>query len=147
MPKPGPVADSPRTTLLSVLGEYKEFITILVFFLGGVLWIFGYFATKNQLEEVHSGIKNQVQELRCLLNANRDFLQGRMDSANLSQMLVENIQETNPLSQKPSLTPDEQSRLSRLKVAADDITRKLAAADNTTTQAADRLRSGGCGGS
>jgi hypothetical protein len=42
----------PTTTgerkFLDILKEYKELIAILVFFLGGVLWMFGYFATKQQ---------------------------------------------------------------------------------------------------
>jgi hypothetical protein len=54
----------PTTTgerkFLDILKEYKELIAILVFFLGGVLWMFGYFATKQQLTE-----------LRCWMRANR----------------------------------------------------------------------------
>jgi hypothetical protein len=133
VPKPSPVANGPKRTLLGLLGEYKELITVLVFFLGGVVWIFGYFATKKQLDE-----------LRCLFTANIDFVQGQMDSGNLSQMAVQNFQEVNPLLQKPALNLDEQTKLGRLKVATDDITRKLTTAHSTMTQAANRLRSGGC---
>ena len=33
--------------LLSRLREYKEFIGIRVFFVAGILWIYGFFATKE----------------------------------------------------------------------------------------------------
>ena len=62
---------------LDILKEYKELIAVLVFFLGGVLWMFGYFATKKQLTE-----------LRCWMHANVEFVQGRMDAANLQIYLL-----------------------------------------------------------
>src|SRR5262245_7951462 len=83
-------------SLLGTLKDYKEFIAILVFFIGGILWIFGYFATKKQLDELH-----------CLMNANVDFIQGRMEAANLSQLMVQNIEELTPFANKTELSPDE----------------------------------------
>ena len=102
---------------LDILKEYKELIAVLVFFLGGVLWMFGYFATKKQLTE-----------LRCWMHANVEFVQGRMDAANLSDLSVKNIEELTALSEKATLSADEKARKHRLEMAKDEIARKLAAA-------------------
>ena len=37
--------------LLEFLKKSKQMIVVLVFFIGGVLWIFGFFATKNEVKK------------------------------------------------------------------------------------------------
>ena len=127
----------PTTTgerkFLDILKEYKELIAILVFFLGGVLWMFGYFATKQQLTE-----------LRCWMRANVEFVQGRMDAANLSDLSVKNIEDLTALSEKATLSADEKARKHRLEMAKDEIARKLAAAESTSVGAMKKLTSGQC---
>ena len=127
----------PTTTgerkFLDILKEYKELIAILVFFLGGVLWMFGYFATKQQLTE-----------LRCWMRANVEFVQGRMDAANLSDLSVKNIEELTMLSEKGTLSASEKARKLRLEQAKDEIARKLAAAESTSVGAMKKLTSGQC---
>jgi hypothetical protein len=119
--------------LVATLKEYKELISILVFFVAGALWIFAYFATRNQLEELH-----------CLMNANMNFIQGRMEVASLSELMVQNIGETTSLDSKQSLTADEKIRRGKLQVGAGEITRKLAAAENASAQALNKLQAGNC---
>lgn len=46
--------------MLDKLKEYKELITIIVFFLSGFFWLNNQFPTKNDL-------KNEVSSLSCLL--------------------------------------------------------------------------------
>lgn len=46
--------------MLDKLKEYKELLTIVVFFLGGLFWIQNQFPTKTDLEA-------QIGELNCLL--------------------------------------------------------------------------------
>jgi hypothetical protein len=127
----------PATTgerkFLDIVKEYKELIAILVFFLGGVLWMFGYFATKQQLTE-----------LRCWMRANVEFVQGRMDAANLSDLSVKNIEDLTALSEKATLSADEKARKHRLEMAKDEIARKLAAAESTSVGAMKKLTSGQC---
>ena len=90
-----PAPSTPLSSFLKTAGEYKEFITLVVFVMGGILWAFAYFATKQQLKAV-----------QCVLDANVAFLQGRMDSASLSQLMVENIKERAAL-EKSNLSQDE----------------------------------------
>jgi hypothetical protein len=127
--------DPPQSTLSSFLkaaGEYKEFVALVAFFMGGIFWAFAYFATKEQLKQI-----------QCIMSANMASLQGRMNSASLQQLLVENTQETFSLN-KPVLTPEEMVKLSKLKVAAPEIARKLADAENDIAKALTKLQSGEC---
>ena len=95
--------------------------------------MFGYFATKQQLTE-----------LRCWMRANVEFVQGRMDAANLSDLSVKNIEDLTALSEKATLSADEKARKHRLEMAKDEIARKLAAAESTSVGAMKKLTSGQC---
>jgi hypothetical protein len=50
-------------------------------------------ATKQQLGDLTSATKQQLGEQKCLMNSNIIMLQGKMDAANLSQILFKNQQE------------------------------------------------------
>jgi hypothetical protein len=126
------VPPSKLSSFLKVADQYKEFVALVVFFLGGIFWAFAYFATKQQLTET-----------RCILNANIDFIQSRMDSASLSQLAVDNVKESATL-EKPNLTPDEIVKRNQLKAVGESIARKLADAENASAQALKKLKSGDC---
>jgi hypothetical protein len=57
--------------------------------------------------------------------------------------MLENVKQTVALD-KARLNPEEIVKSKQLKQAADEITRKLAEADNSTAQALNKLRSGEC---
>ncbi len=38
-----------QKTFFDLLNSYKELLTVIVFFLGGFLWVYGIFATKRQV--------------------------------------------------------------------------------------------------
>jgi hypothetical protein len=69
---------TPLQRLLKVLGHYKELITIIVFFAGGVSWIFGFFATKQQ-----------TNEMRCVMEKNMDQIENQMQSKFLQDELMD----------------------------------------------------------
>jgi hypothetical protein len=58
---------------LEKLKEYKELIGIIIFSIGGILWIVAYFATKDQ-----------INTLNCLLNRNIEVVQYQIDQRILS---------------------------------------------------------------
>jgi hypothetical protein len=125
-------ADSKLASFLKAAGAYKEFVALVVFFLGGVFWAFAYFATKQQLKEV-----------QCIMNANMAFVQSRMDSASLSQLMLDNLRESAALD-KASPSPENTLKRNQLKTGAADIARKLAEADNAAAQALNKLKFGEC---
>jgi hypothetical protein len=123
---------SKLSSFLKIANEYKELVGLIAFVTGGIFWAFAYFATKQQLLET-----------RCILNANIAFIQDRMDSASLSQLMLENLRESATL-EKATLTPDEVLKRNQLKAAAADIARKLADADNAAAKELNKLKSGDC---
>jgi hypothetical protein len=109
-----------------------QMLDLVVFFLGGVFWGFAYFATKQQLKEV-----------QCIMNANMAFVQSLMDSASLSQLMLDNLRESAALD-KASPSPENTLKRNQLKTGAADIARKLAEADNAAAQALNKLKFGEC---
>ena len=77
---------------------------------------------------------------------NVDIIQGKIDYANLSDLLVKNLNESRSLSDKKKLNAEDNAKLAQLKIAADELGRKLAAADNANAEALKRLRYGACVG-
>jgi hypothetical protein len=47
-----------------------------VFFVGGVVWTVGYFATKSEVKEIQNIAERQVERLHCLLRLNIEWLAG-----------------------------------------------------------------------
>lgn len=63
-------------SVINTLKEYKEIIAILVFFIGGVLWIFGFFATKNEVKKFKYIVLTKVnieENYRLLDNLQREL--------------------------------------------------------------------------
>lgn len=121
--------------VLDNIREFKELIAVIVFFIAGALWVFGYFATKDQLSTLH-----------CITNANMEFLQGQMDSNNLSQMLMKNMQEQHRIrTTTPEGSPDRVA-LIQLDIAAKDLAQKNSMANKMKTDALKVLKSGKCNG-
>jgi uncharacterized protein YdcH (DUF465 family) len=56
--------------MLEKLKEYKETITIIIFFLGGFLWISQKFPDRTYLDERLKATGAQIAQLNCLLNNN-----------------------------------------------------------------------------
>lgn len=54
-----PVA-TPLEALVARLNQYKELIAIAAFFVGGFLWVFGYFVTKSQFAELKCFAKSNI---------------------------------------------------------------------------------------
>jgi hypothetical protein len=114
---------------LQRLREYRELIAVIVFFIGGALWIFGYFATIEQLKAQESQFKEQLKTqesqfneqlkaqdmyakkqgeyIRCMIDAHYDYLKGLVDSNNFLSSLKENT--------------DIKQRLARAKNKNDDL--------------------------
>ena len=79
---------------LTHLSGYKEFIAILVFFLGGAMWIYGFFATKQQLDEFVCVTNSHLSVLRESMRT--DKLIEQLTSARMSLeklYLLENLAE------------------------------------------------------
>lgn len=106
----GDDTSSSTTGLLPHLREYKEFIAILVFFLGGFFWIYGVFETKEQ-----------VRILQCLTNQNIGMIQARMQRGFFLNDLTKKAIEYDGLSRTEDRSAEENQRMIRLKTEIETI--------------------------
>jgi hypothetical protein len=128
--------ESPFSQKVTIAASIVTVVTALV---GAAGWAVAYFATKQEL----NATKQQLKEVQCIANADMAFLQARMDSANLSQLLVDNIKDRAAL-EKPNLSGDEIIKRNQLMATGDQIAKKLADADNAAAKALDGLKKGEC---
>ncbi|MFX0199001.1 MAG: hypothetical protein ACFFCW_23000 [Candidatus Hodarchaeota archaeon] len=90
---------SQANSFLNRLREYKEFIAILVFVVGGFMWIYGFFATKQQ-----------VRVLQCLMNQQIALVESRMTSKFLCEEIVQKLLELQKLNEKHDKSNEEIKR-------------------------------------
>lgn len=55
---------SDKNKLLKTLNDYKELVSILVFFAGGVIWLYAAFATKTYVDEFNVATRQAIKEIR-----------------------------------------------------------------------------------
>jgi hypothetical protein len=122
-----------RDHFFQLLLDYKEIVGSIVLLATGILWAFAYFATRQQLKET-----------RCLIRDNLIMIQGRMDSSNLSQIMVQNLEESAALRHKITLTTVEALKFSQFEAARNQVARKLADAEHSIAEALTRLTTGIC---
>jgi hypothetical protein len=119
--------------VLDRLKEYKELIAVLVFFLGGFTWIYGYFATKSQLIE-----------MKCVLNANVSLLSGQLQGNALAQSLIKNQEMQMLITKQPSPDIEAQKQLVQLQTVAKELERGVAKANEEAAAALVALRNSAC---
>lgn len=122
--------------ILKALGQYKELITIVVFFAGGVSWIFGYFATKQQ-----------TTELRCVLEKNMDQIESQMQSKFLMDELIDigrQLEELGEKEKNKQLTENEKQKRQYLNTTARDLTAQRDEATKKLAATREALRKNTC---
>lgn len=99
---PSKTAEPNQAGPLTKLKQYKEIIAIIVFFLSGVAWIYGSFATKKQ-----------VDRLECFTNLNITLVRSMQDYEELSSKMQRLIQQLQLMSEgnNPMVTSDNKTKL------------------------------------
>jgi len=85
-----------KRDFIAHLKQYKEFIAILVFFVGGFMWIFAYFATKESVDEV-----------RCIADNIIILVDSRMEQDVFTKNLAKKGLEHKKLSEQANLSKEE----------------------------------------
>lgn len=86
--------------MLDKLKQYKEIIAIVVFFLGGVTWLYKEFPNKNYVEEQTGGLRTdlasqktalqaEIVSLQCLVDKYMRLTQLQIQNANLSKEITD----------------------------------------------------------
>ncbi|WP_149339154.1 hypothetical protein [Neorhizobium sp. P12A] len=113
--------------LLSKLNEYKEIISIIVFFIGGCIWIYSTFATKVY-----------VARIQCFLGATIQ----RVDNEEQSRVFQSDIIDLNirlARLQKDPATADIIVDIETGKQQVADLAKKKSLADETAKKATDAV--------
>lgn len=121
---------------LQRLNDFKEFIAILVFFLGGVVWIYDYFATKQQLVQFN-----------CLLTASISIARADADTKYLSDKIVEIDLQATELDEKRlkgPLSAAEKKRLIELTNDSKNKQNEFAAAKQRFEESNQKIQSNLC---
>jgi hypothetical protein len=127
-------------TLLSKLNDYKEIITIVVFFLGGVWWIQNRFPTKTDLE-------SQLSVLHCQLDKYMRLTQLQFRNRQLSAQLDDldrQLAASGPTGNVP-LSPALTEMLNEARKQRDDVRAKLDSTANEMQTINDDLAREVCG--
>jgi seryl-tRNA synthetase len=97
--------------MLGKLKEYKELIGIVVFFIGGFIWMEAQFPKKSDLQ-------NEVASLNCMLEKYMTLTQLQIQGQELQNQIQDFNRQVNlmlPDGRSPTLSPALQAELDELK--------------------------------
>lgn len=120
-------------SLLETIKEAKEFIAILVFFVGGVIWLYAAFATKRQ-----------VAGVRCLLGATIERIDNEAQAKNFQAEIVEHSVRLQQIQNSGKPILDIIVDVENTKQKIEDLKSKKILADGISKKASQRVLSGEC---
>jgi len=130
---------------IALMKEYKELAATIVFFAGGVLWIFGYFATKEELRTFRETASDQNKTLHCLLQKHVQLLGGKQilkTSSDDLAALQEEIRRQTPSSVQ--FSDSDVRKIVRLEQQRDEIKSNIAFAEKEISDATKAIMSRMC---
>jgi hypothetical protein len=111
--------------VLDKLKEYKDVISIVIFFLGGFFWVQSELPKKDDLEAVKQELLTKNKVLKCLLKSNMTLVQNQIQASSLEKTIKEK-QDYLVLSDKfpvENMSPAMKATLNELN---EDVTNKKA---------------------
>jgi hypothetical protein len=137
--------NSPTKRLISLLNEYKELITTVVFFVGGILWVFGYFATKEELRQFRETSSTQHKILNCLLEQHVRLLGAKQILSSLRDDLTgleEELRKQAPSG--PQILQTDLRKIIKLEQRRNEINATLAVAEKDIAEAGNAITYRSC---
>jgi hypothetical protein len=132
--------NSQANTFVALIKEYKELIATIVFFVGGVLWIFGYFATKEELRGFREAASTQNKVLHCLLEKHVQLLEGKQKwklSSDELMTVQEDIRKQVPTSAQ--FSENDIRKSVRLEQQREEIRTRISSAEKEITEATNAI--------
>jgi hypothetical protein len=131
--------------ILPVLKEYKELVTALAFFAGGILWVFGYFATKDELHALRDGTSAQNKLVICLLEKHVQLLEGeQVAKISRDDLIVVMTELSKQKPRRAQFSENDINNVVKLEQQRDDIKKKLDAAEKTILAAKESIMFRAC---
>lgn len=128
--------------LLGTLNDYKEVLSIIVFFLGGVWWIQDRFPTKTDLN-------SNVNFIKCQLKEYMELTQQQIKHEQASASLAEVVQELGSpmaLQRAVELSPSMQQMIAGFKDKETYFRSEVDASSTAMSNINDNLARGICSG-
>lgn len=91
--------------MLNRIKEYKELIAIIVFFLGGFLWLERNFPAKEDLESTKRELESKIEESRCVSDKQIEITQWQMRERDLEKHIDDLNGQINMYSDTRTLPP------------------------------------------
>ncbi len=126
--------------MLNKLKEYKELITIIVFFIGGFIWMEAQFPKKSDLQ-------NEIASLDCMLEKYMTLTQLQMQGQDLQNQIQDLGRQVNvmyPGGHIPTLSPALETELDGLKTELANKKTQLSAAKESMKKICDELQRNVC---
>ena len=139
--------DLKRRKLFEYIRAYHEFLAIIVFFVGGVVWTVGYFATKSEVKEIQNIAERQTERLHCLLRLNIEWLAGEQLWKIANDELTKVEQDIATLTPLPGILPDVATlhRIVELQRQREERKKDIDIARSQKNESKNRLMRGDCG--
>lgn len=135
-----------RRTLFDYISTYHELLAIVVFFISGVVWTVGYFATKAEVRELQNNSEKQIERLQCLLRLNIEWLAGeqlwKIANDDLTK-IEQDIRTLTPLSGVPDVAS--LPRIVELERQREEKKKDIDIARIQKNESRNRLMQGDCG--
>ncbi|RWO49230.1 hypothetical protein [Mesorhizobium sp.] len=122
-------------SLFSYLRDFKEVVAIVIFFVGGVIWLYAAFATKQY-----------VAEVKCLLGATIERIDNEAQAKTFQAEIIEHSIRLERMQSDGPTSPNIIGDLELIKQKIEDLKTKKSLADEVTKKASQRVINGECGG-
>jgi hypothetical protein len=132
--------NSQANKFVAFMKEYKELIATIVFFLGGVSWVFGYFATKEELRVFRDTASTQNKILHCVLQKHVQLLEGKQQwkvSSDELMAIQEEIRKQAPTSAQ--FSENDIRKIVRLEQQRDEIKASINSAEKDVAEAKNAI--------
>jgi hypothetical protein len=121
---------------ITLLKEYKELIGTLAFFVGGVLWVFGYFATKEELRSFREASSSQNKVLHCLLDQHVRLLAAKqLLRSSFEDLIAVQDELRRQAPNSPQLLGNDLRKLIKLEQQRDEIKYNMSIAERDVAEA------------
>lgn len=124
--------------MLARLREYKELIAIILFFLGGFVWMERTFPKKDDLD-------GKVQVLQCLLDSYMRITQRQLESQEIERRIAEQLARLETGPRPAEITPAMEMQLRMIQQDVSDQRGRLADVHMDIKRIRDDLERNACG--
>jgi hypothetical protein len=136
---------SPIEGFTKFINKYKELFAVLFFFIGGAVWIFEYFATKDELKLLRETATTQNKVINCLLDWHGKFLEAEHELKGDEDQLQETMIELNKSSAAQGrLTEFDVGDRTKFEQRKEEIERSIVNAEKTISDAKTEIFFRGC---